>query len=210
MGDEGVEGDFGCSVHHQGLSREHKSEEFLAVFARNIGQREIQGAVGGRHLAWFGFWETGHLSEHGASASNVGPNRVNAIGQAEVEALLHRRIVSLIPSVCVERLACGQHRESEGCREGVVVQDVLHVRQVVQGASRTPTTATATASTRATGGASRERWAVVFVLVGTGCFHLMQGEKQDALPRFLKEFELVLPGGQSHALRRPHRATEAR
>ena len=210
MGDEGVEGDFGGSVHHQGLSREHKGEKFLAVFARNVSEREIQRAVDGRHLARFSFRETGHLSEHGASAGNVGPNRVNAIGQAEVETLLHRGIVSLIPSVCVERLSCGQHRESEGCREGVIGQDVLHARQVVQGASRTPTTATPAASAHASWGASREGGSVVFVLVSTRCFHLMQGKEQDSLPRLLEEFEFVLAGGQSHTLRRPHRATKAR
>ena len=210
MRDEGVEGDFGGSVHHQGLSREHEGEEFLAVFARNVGQREIHCINGGHRLAGLGFRETGHLGEHRASAGNVGPNRVNAVGQAEVETLLQRRIVGIIPSVCVERLACGQHRESEGCREGVVGQDVLHAGQVVQGASRTPTTAAATSSASAARSASRESGAVVFVLVSARCFHLVQGEEQDALPRFLKELELVLPGGKGHTLRRPHRATEAR
>jgi len=54
-----------------------------------------------------------------------------------------------------------------------------------------------------------ERAPEYVVFVDAGRLHFVQGEQQDALPRFLQEFEFVLTGRQGHALRRSHRPTEA-
>lgn len=135
---------------------------------------------------------------------------MDAVSQAKVQALLDGGIMGFIPSVSVEGFACGQHRKTERCRKGVVAQHIFNAGQMVQWAARTSTAAAPSTSPSATRCAHRQGGALIFVFVDARCFHLVQGKQQDALPRFLEEFELVLTGGQGHTLGRSHRTTEAR